>query len=109
MVHYDIICDVILENPEYRGANSVFIDPHLRYPHEFWKAIGKIGVSNNDKKNIPEEVVLEDGETSTDISEVLNKWKHHFSSLLNCTSELNPLTEYHFGGTAHTNIEVNNT
>ena len=44
-------------------------------PNEFWKSIGKIGVSHRGKKHIPEEVVLENGEISTDISGVLNKWK----------------------------------
>ena len=75
-------------------------------PNEFWKSIGKIGVCHSGKKNIPEEVVLENGEISTDISEVLTKWRNDFSSLFNCTSELNPLTEHHIGETAHTNTII---
>ena len=57
-------------------------------PNEFWRSIGKIGVSYSGKKNIPEEVILENGEISADISEVLEKWKNDFCSLFNPTPEV---------------------
>lgn len=47
----------------------------------FWKSVGKIGVGQIKKKCIPLEVTLNDGSLSTDLSQVLNKWKHDFSSL----------------------------
>jgi len=51
--------------------------------NNFWKSIGKIGVNNSKKKLIPEQVVLDNGTVSSSISDVLNKWKHDFSSLFN--------------------------
>ena len=44
-------------------------------------SIGKIGVNYTKKQCIPEQVILDDGTVSTSISQVLNKWKHDFSSL----------------------------
>ena len=51
--------------------------------NRFWKSIGKIGVHNAKVDNIPMEVINQDGSTSTCTIDVLNKWKHDFSSLLN--------------------------
>ena len=48
---------------------------------EFWKSIGKVGISTN--KNIPMEVVLDDGSISYDTEVVLDKWKTCFSELYN--------------------------
>jgi len=47
----------------------------------FWKTIGKVGVGNERKRNIPMEVVTEDGSVKTDLDSVLNKWKLHFETL----------------------------
>ena len=57
-------------------------------PNEFWKSMGKIGVGYSDKKTIPEEVVLLNGDSSAEISEVLKKWKNDFSSLFNRAPEM---------------------
>ena len=63
----------------------------------FWKSIGKIGV-NGLSKTIPIEIVKQDGSTSNSILEVLERWKHDFSKLFNCsnvdtTDNLNVATE----------------
>lgn len=44
---------------------------------EFWKTIGKIGVGNERRKNIPFEVEI-DGRVSRDRQTVLEKWKKQF-------------------------------
>ena len=49
----------------------------------FWKSIGKIGVHNAKDDNIPIEVINQDESTSTCTIDMLNEWKHYFSSLLN--------------------------
>ena len=49
----------------------------------FWKTIGKLGVGQCRKQQIPMEVVLEDGSISIKHLDILNKWKNDFSSLLN--------------------------
>ncbi|XP_053403285.1 uncharacterized protein LOC128558364 [Mercenaria mercenaria] len=49
--------------------------------NSFWKSIGKIGIANAKSNQIPLEIVLEDGSVSTNIQDVLNRWKHDFSSL----------------------------
>ena len=51
---------------------------------EFWKAIGKVGVGQAQKRRIPMEVILEDGMVARDAASVLEILKRHFSSLLNC-------------------------
>ena len=51
---------------------------------EFWRTIGKVGISQTRKRHIPMEVILRDGTVSRDPVSVLDKWKHDFSSLLNC-------------------------
>ncbi len=51
--------------------------------NSFWKSIGKIGVGNTKSKRIPMEVVLDNGQTSTTVEDVLDKWKRDCSSLFN--------------------------
>ena len=66
----------------------------------FWKAVGKVGVGQNQKQRIPMEVVLDNGSVACDTASVLNKWKHDFNSLLNC-QQGNNLQQNRFGnGTA---------
>ena len=48
---------------------------------EFWKSIGKVGISTN--KNMPMEVALDDRSISYDTEVVLDKWKTCFSELYN--------------------------
>ena len=49
---------------------------------DFWKTIGKIGVGNEQWKNIPFEVEV-NGRITRDKVTVLKKWKDSFQSLLN--------------------------
>lgn len=42
---------------------------------QFWEKIGKIGVAENRKSIIPMEVIDDDGNVSSQLTEVLNKWK----------------------------------
>ena len=45
--------------------------------------IGKIGISNDRKQNIPLEVMTDEGEIVTDTDCVLNKWIDDYSKLYN--------------------------
>ena len=49
----------------------------------FWKEIGKIGVGQERRKNIPLEILKPFGNVSSDVTEVLGKWESDFESLLN--------------------------
>lgn len=49
----------------------------------FWKRIGKIGIGQERKKDIPMEIVLEDGKVSNNVNTVLEKWQSAFQDLLN--------------------------
>lgn len=40
---------------------------------QFWKSIGKIGISYANKKSIPMEVLSDDGSVSTNLSDILGK------------------------------------
>jgi len=48
---------------------------------EFWKTIGKVGIGFSKKRNIPMEIVNEDGSVNRNIDDVLQKWKNDFSNL----------------------------
>ncbi|CAC5403219.1 unnamed protein product [Mytilus coruscus] len=48
---------------------------------EFWKSIGKLGIANERKNQIPWEVVDSDGKINTGEKIVLNKWKSDFETL----------------------------
>ena len=52
-------------------------------PKMFWKEIGKLGIGKDRRQFIPMEVVLPNGEISTNEEEVLREWKNGFNSLLN--------------------------
>ena len=52
-------------------------------PKEFWKTIGKVGISNCQNKLIPMEVVSEGGQIENDTDAVLERWKSDFSALYN--------------------------
>ena len=54
---------------------------------QFWKKIGKIGVADDRRQMIPMEVLDIQGNISTDLTTVLNKWKTDFSDLLNQVSQ----------------------
>ena len=50
---------------------------------QLWKKIGKIGVTENRKSIIPMEVIDDDGNVSSQLTELLDKWKSAYSNLLN--------------------------
>lgn len=50
----------------------------------FWKEIGKIGISQERRKEIPMEVKLPDGEISRNIDDVLNVWKKRIRRATKC-------------------------
>ena len=52
-------------------------------PNDFWKTIGRTGVRDNRKREIPMEIVNDNGEIITDSNAVLKKWETSFSALLN--------------------------
>ena len=47
----------------------------------FWKSFGKIGVGQSKRNKVPLEVILDNGEVSSNLNDVLLKWKRDFSSL----------------------------
>ena len=55
---------------------------------KFWKSIGKIGISQANKKTIPMEVTLDHGSISFNVSDVLSKWCHNFNSLSNSSGQM---------------------
>ncbi|CAG2193719.1 STG [Mytilus edulis] len=51
----------------------------------FWKKIGKIGIASERKTLIPMEVVDANGNVSSNVDDVLLKWKSDYADLLNQT------------------------
>ncbi|CAG2197390.1 unnamed protein product [Mytilus edulis] len=51
--------------------------------HMFWKKIGKIGIAESRKHVISMEVIDDDGIVSSELTDVLDKWKSEYSELLN--------------------------
>ena len=70
--------------------------------NEFWKTIGKVGIGC--KKNIPMEVITENGSVSNNVEDVLSKWESCFSKLYTSTVTTN--TNNH--GLSRDNIENSN-
>ena len=64
---------------------------------DFWRSIGKLGVGQGKSSRIPMEVVLENGSTSSNVTDILNKWKHDFSSLYNNTKGDDTASNTHYG------------
>ena len=60
-------------------------------PKRFWEEIARLGPQNK-KSTIPQEVILNDGKTSTDINEILHTWENEYKTLFedinsnNCNS-----------------------
>ena len=50
-------------------------------PRVFWQQVNKLGIANERKQLIPNEVVLPDGSISVDRNTVLNVWKNEFAKL----------------------------
>ena len=51
-------------------------------PYAFWKIIGRAGVRDNRKKDIPMKIINDNGEVVKDRNFVFDKWKIDFSDLL---------------------------
>ena len=62
---------------------------------QFWRDIGKLGVAQSKKKQIPMEVVDQEGNANCNINVVLDKWKQDFSSLYNCSFIDNDSSDIH--------------
>ena len=56
--------------------------------NKFWKSIGKTGIVVNRNKQIPMQVVLDDGSICEDVKTVLNKWQNDFCKLLNVDTDV---------------------
>ena len=54
-----------------------------RLSTDFWKTMGRIGISQQHAHSIPWEMVNDDQSISFDQNVVLNKWKEAFEELLN--------------------------
>ena len=52
-----------------------------RDSRNFWKEIGKVGMQNERKLEIPMEVIDEQGNISSDTQSVLSRWKRDYSTL----------------------------
>ena len=62
---------------------------------QFWRDIGKLGVAQSKNKQIPMEVVDQEGNANCSINVVLDKWKQDFSSLYNCSFIDNDSSDIH--------------
>ena len=56
--------------------------------YNFWKSIGRIGVNNFKRNNVPLEVIGQDGCIMTSIDAILNGWRTYFNNLLYCNPSL---------------------
>ena len=54
----------------------------------FWQNIGKVGISSSKNKDIPMEVISDNGEIIRDETLIMERWKSHFQALLNNGVEL---------------------
>ena len=71
---------------------------------EFWKTIGKIGVGNERRKNIPFEVEI-NGQITRDNETVLDTWKNSFRDLLNPVNVTSNVA--HSDADSYTNFDFN--
>ena len=55
-------------------------EKYVQNQNDFWKDIGKAGVANDRRQNIPWEVYI-NGEISADKQDVLFQWEKDFSGL----------------------------
>ena len=52
-------------------------------PRDFWKTTGRTGIRDNRKKEVPMEIINDNGEVVKDRNLVFDKWKNDFSDHLN--------------------------
>ncbi|CAC5413951.1 unnamed protein product [Mytilus coruscus] len=69
----------------YQNTLQMDLLTELEKPNsrDFWKQIGKIGISNDRRDQIPWEVIDDTGEVITDKECVLQKWKTDYQTLFN--------------------------
>ncbi len=70
----------------YKIQSDILDTVHQNDQTEFWKSFGKIGISQTKVRSIPMEVLLDNGTLSNNVKDVLRKWEHDFSNLLNVSS-----------------------
>ena len=63
-------------------------------PNAFWKTIGRAGLRDNRNKDIPMEIINDNGEVVKDTNLVFDKWKTNFSDLLNLVPDQQIDTQY---------------
>ena len=63
----------------------------------FWREIGKTGIAKERSSRIPSEVVLEDGSVSSNLTDVLDRWRNAFYNLLNVAPSGHQQTSSHDG------------
>ena len=51
--------------------------------NNFWKTMGNVGIQSERKSVLPYDIMLQNGVMSGDKNTVLDRWKKHFSDLLN--------------------------
>jgi hypothetical protein len=56
-------------------------------PKEYWKFVGKLGMSSTRKVHIPWEALASDGTVASQYDEVMSIWKEHFNTLLNSDAD----------------------
>ncbi|CAC5415578.1 unnamed protein product [Mytilus coruscus] len=57
---------------------------------DFWKSIGKLGMSNERNQSIPWSIIGDDGIVKTDKNVVLGKWKSDFEQLFSVNPNVRP-------------------
>ena len=58
--------------------------------NEFWKSIGRVGIRDNRRNEIPMEIVDQNGSVITDSNTVFDKWRSDFCDLLNPNDDEEP-------------------
>ena len=61
------------------GSENEMVDKLNNDQQKFSRDIGKLGVAQSKNKQIPMEVLDEDGNVNCNINVVLEKWKQNFS------------------------------
>ena len=56
---------------------------NVENPRDFWTKIGRIGITNERKTTVPLEVLIDDGQVSTDHEIIMRKWKTDYEHLYN--------------------------
>ena len=66
----------------WRQLQNELIDSCENDDIDFWKKMGRLGIGFERKRNIPFEIVKEDGSLNNNLKDILDKWKKYFSDLL---------------------------